>query len=547
MKTPFTLNGVTFNDGDYISLSLPQPAGNSTLNSLSTYSDFPNSPAPPLPNLGPLYLSSTQFSVRFKLPPTNSLTYPNYASEVSSTQRRDFTSTATPNQFSFTEIARKEGTMVNDAVFTTQKVFRVNAETTYNDGSTPSNVPSGVVATRYYSVDRPKDPVNCSTDFRLCLEFHENDYIALRSVNGRYFHLKSCYDAATGSRRSGVPNRNPENLVLTLTTEPSELYSAQWRVYLASNATSTIVLQNRQTGTFLSMASGNSSVATVELHSYGEQGFNYLSRPGAYTDNPQTQKSGWYDLFGQPYNRALTAPTRIGAEMTIAKIAETTCDASINPMYSLCKPSDDAVKVGLRARCSSGDMPTTPTCRTFLIGQNDAVADIIESYCGSHPNDRELCGCKNIWEYKGLIDYIGLSNEPVGLIPDCNVLACTTNRTTAWHASSKQVTCQQAVCAQGVSIGTSINSGLKVNQSCNIQQNVDANVTGAAGPSDLYALGVLQRVTEFFSGITVVRVLMLMVVYLVVTALLTLVSPEQSFTVPMSIFLMFLICIPLTS
>lgn len=459
---PFTINGVTFNDGDYINLFTPQAQivnGPPTIGTNYAMND-PSS-------LGNLYINSGKYALSINAPGQKTQSYTTYAVNNAHTDYSSYNIALRGNpQVSSQNLG--DTTMISDATLApTMCLYQQRQKLTYV-GPYPDR---GQVTPESYDRQNLVANISNNNEYRLCLEFHKDNYIALRSVNGLYLHMMNTYDLNSTYR--SVANKEPANIVATFTNKPSSYFTAQWKVFVGAN--NSVQLQNRGSGTFLALGAGQQSWSNIQYYTAGFGEFNYITKTAATTyDNTyqNAMKGEWWELIMQPYWRLIGNNPTNGTAFTIFKGTQS-CDPVNNPTNSLCMSSlnnnqdpTSAISNGLQNFCAIGDLPTTTNCQGWIVNQKSNVSALINNYCQANPNDLSLCACVNTWPFRGLMDYISFSTNPVGLIPKCNVTECARNTDSCWHPTNEP-SCDQQVCVQGLAIKSVVSSQINVNQNCN--------------------------------------------------------------------------------
>ena len=320
----------------------------------------------------------------------------------------------------------------------------------------------------------------------LCVELHDDDYMALRTPAGKYLHLLPA-GQADSSTVSGPKNQLPQSLVLSFSSLPSSQYTAQWSVYLMNGSANQIVLQNRATDTCLTMDSNNRQVATDYIFyqlnpNVGQQFlFNYIRHNGVdgparlYYNNYTSMFAQWWDSYIQQYYR-LTGTSTIeqvntNSIFTITK-KSLPCNIGLNPLSPTCSSSSlattgDAVAAILNI-CRTGNNFSTPACKSWAIANPDQAADAVLTYFQNHPNDTTFGGCQNIWGFRELIDYLSLTTPPTTLYAKCNLKQCQPDY--AWKSTAQiKNSCVQQICAQGINFNGNVSDTTidKITQNCN--------------------------------------------------------------------------------
>ena len=354
----------------------------------------------------------------------------------------------------------------------------------------------------------------------LCVELHDDDYMALRSPTGKYLHLLPA-GQADASTLSGVRNQVPQSLVLSFSDLPSNQYTAQWSVYLISGAKSQVVLLNRGTNTCLTLddkrqISANWVYYECIPNKAGTQQFfyNYIysnNAPSArlYYDGYTTMYAQWWDTYMQQYYRLTGSATidQAGGKtvFTMKRVAINTCIPGLNPLNSVCISSkndaDSAIAAAIVQTCRRGDMFTTPSCQTWAIANPDLAQDAVLTYCTNNPNDLTFCGCQNMWPFTELRDYLSLTTPPTVVYAECNLMQC--QPASAWKSTSQKIRqCVQSICAQGINFnGTISDSTIRIKQDCTFNNNTptssdggDKNTTQMTSPF----LILLNQVNELY-------------------------------------------------
>lgn len=491
LTTPLIINNVTYNDGDYVNISLPMPNLN-TISGTPMDGDFANLTGP---NYGATFgnqtisLQGSAYKMQYS-PAPQTFTYNTYdtsGAQTSYEQTGTGTMSITPKLYQSND---GSSTMLSDATMAPQQAFLIT-----RCKATPSgNVNNGAaIAGTYQQSDSEvqNTTISLSSDTRIILEYQLNNYVALRGVNGQYLHMKSVYTYDDPVMQGVLPNDNVKGVTLTYSSDPSELLSAQWQFYQTSNGSNTnIVLCNRGTGLYLNLQNANMAgqtpIATARYYGTGTVGINVISKYAAtYYGNGWTQQAEYWEYVGQPYWRLNATSTSTNAsQFTISRVAISTCDASTSPTNTQClaKSSDPGVYQAIFNYCSQGNLGLCATCSAFFVTAGSAAAVPVNNVCERHPNDMTLCACVNYppvyWE---IIELLRINNT--SFLPQCNASACAQGLgTTSWVANL--ISCISRICIQGLDLsGSNITIG-NVNQNCALGSGTAASNTTTPNTND---------------------------------------------------------------
>jgi hypothetical protein len=527
LTTPFTINGVQYNDGDYITLqsaSPPVPYNQLPNNVQDTMSNYTR---PDQSTMGPFYIGAggnysfnpqlagakirydqhslsngnknlNTYWIQYVWDPTTGEWSP--SAEGNNTPPNVPPSTQTEFQYD-----KGETIFVSDAHAGQAQALHMRRSIT----AWQQPGPSDNLDTPQTKWDRQDIVDNTSAQYNtaLILELHADNYIALRNQQGLYFHMMQRVNVMS-STYSGAAN----DYIVTFSNAPSQLATAQWRVF--TTASGGICLQNRASSTFLSVDSAATFVQRYfELFAVGNQNaISHTSGSIFYTNNYVDQIIYFQEFYGQNIFRVLgtgtTSPSDALAEQNknfiISKVTGLGCQISNNPTNSACiNSADPAVKDAILSFCSAGDLAVTPACRSWLINNPSLATTAVSNYCSANPNDSVMCACTTLWPYRGIIDYIATGNaQSVGFETLCNVKECSTNRTTAWHPAN-ETSCQIQVCVQGLEIDSVVKSQVTVNQTCNFPSSGSGSTptpVPTPGTTLSTAEQLLELVMELFTS-----------------------------------------------
>lgn len=546
LESPYVIGGVTIQDGDYITLSISD-LNNTGLSSAFGSPSFNNviynvsSGTAPQVQIGvssnanyagqsaqtrtvsltqnldrTLYVSNDVYTLKPAIQqPT--ITYDNNSTSNATT---GYTYTPNPYTQTYTDPPKSNVTSYtsapgsSDVVMAPTSINFVRAQNWYVSGY-PDNgaVPDPSLTLASGNTNALPMLTNGSSTVGktttqpplLCVELHDDDYMALRTPSGKYLHLLPA-GQADSSTSPGPMNLVPQGLVLSFSSLPSSQYTAQWSVYLMNGSTSQVVLQNRATDTCLTLDNSNRQVAAdyifYQLNPNVGQQFifdyiysNNVQGPARLYYNAYTSMfAQWWDTYTQQYYRLTGTSTidQVGtnAIFTITKLT-LPCSIGLNPLSPTCINSTSTLKDGQAAAailniCASGDMFRTPACQTWALTNPDQAAEAVLTYLQNNPNDTTFGGCQNIWAFRELIDYLSLTTPPTTLYAECNLKQC--QPASAWKSTAqKNRTCVQQICAQGVNFNGTVSDSTisNVTQNCTFNNGTATSSDPSSGGSQM--------------------------------------------------------------
>lgn len=292
-------------------------------------------------------------------------------------------------------------------------------------------------------------------------------YLLLRGDNtSDYLHMLPLQNINSNS------NSPKTNLMPAWRSDlKSTAYTAHWIPYSIQNSSS-ILFQNRAYGLFLCV--DTSSVAPITFY---QNNFSFASRRNFYPpsrsgnfdqrNNTIYQATTYFDMFAQPVYRmrAVNLTEALGnqnAQFTVTKWTtdDNTADFIKNPIGSAAltqanlTPTANVSGLTMSQRindfCSVGLNGLTDSCIQWAVSQNALAAGWVPNVCARFPNDRTLCGCQNIQQYYGIINYIQVATgSQQSWLPYCNASACA-NQSMAWRPPNLNIKCESQTCIQAI-------------------------------------------------------------------------------------------------
>lgn len=572
LTTPLVINSVTYNDGDYIQLSLPIPASDTVPNYRGIVNTT-NTPAYFDSNIyAPVYSNQTQISIIGNSQYHLAASIPQYSQSITyydtSGAQTNYGATGTGNiqatpqlQYSGADgyaYMGKDAVMApSQAAYFTETIMSANGSISRGNAMTDT----------YQSSDNVTNiqAINTLSDVRLVLEYHGDDLVALRSVDGLYLHMKNVYTMSSNSSIKGVvPNIFPQALTVTYSSEPSELPSAQWHFYQSQSSTN-VILYNRGYQCYLQLQNAGmqpqTNLALTRYSGAGSANINVISKLAAtYYGNGWVQNARWISTVMQPYWRLnATSTLSQASSFRATRIPLQGCDVNVSPSSTACisllgsNTGNVTVVPALMQFCSSGDLAFTPNCQTFILNQNESASALVNASCSRHPNNMELCACVNYKPpYYEVIELLRLNNT--SFLPQCNASDCATNvGVLAWV--SQIISCVSKICIQGINL---TGTGVKVNNvnfNCDVGSGTSGSDTTApistgATPSITDTISKVVEVTNLFlrrstasmNYFTIfVSVLIFCFIYLILTTTNININPIGSVGVFLITFLLFFI------
>lgn len=578
LKSPYVVGSQTINDGDYISLGITAPSTPDISFSITSTANYTgqSSVSRTVSSSGSadkqLYVSTTNFTgapTGWPQPTLQCHDYivePNPGFPYNLNDRGLATNTITNSPTITTLSTSNVGS--SDVVAAPQTGTFMSASNWFVDNypnrgkvTDPSKTLTVDAATNTFSSSNYSAiDSNNRTPPVLCVELHANDYLALRGTNGKYLHLLP-YTEADNTTFSNT-NAIPSNLVLSFSDLPSDLYTAQWSLYLANSTTRQVVLVNRASNTCLTLGT-SLGLASQQAYIYNNAVlFNYVYGNGA-AGNSELFYNNYVHFYAQFWSKFGQYSYRLKGDVALADVASSAtnncvftlslmnpvssvCSLDVNPTNTNCSSQPNYSK-RMISFCQTGDLLSTPVCKTWAINNAVDSANIVAAYCRRYPGDESLCGCINYdTRYHELIQLLAApsatSTQGTSLLPQCNVPACAQYKGTSAWASASQLssTCITKICIQGITLGDNAAIG-NTTQDCVFGSDSNASNSDDTGSSgfDLIALitpilstvsSYLTKLIAYITPLSIMSSLLIAFVVLFVCLVFLNMEPARAFT-----------------
>lgn len=577
LKSPYVVGSQTINDGDYITLGITAPATPDISFSVTSTANYTGQPAlsRTVSASGSadkqLYVSTTSFTGTSASWPQPTLQCNDYIVEPNpgfpyNYKNRGLVTNTITNSPTITTLSTSN-VGLSDVVAAPQTGTFMSASDWYVDNYPNRGKPrepskelsttaasNNALSSNYSAIDP-----NSKTAPVLCVELHANDYFALRGTNGKYLHLLP-YTEADSTTFSNT-NAIPSNLVLSFSDLPSDLYTAQWSLYLANSTTRQVVLVNRASNTCLTLGS-NLGLTSQQAYIYNNAVlFNYVYGNGAAGDS-ELYYNNYVRFIAQFWSKFGQYSYRLKGDVALADVASSAtstciftlslmnpvsvCSLDVNPTNTNCSSQPNYSK-RMISFCQTGDLLSTPVCKTWAINNAVDSANIVAAYCRRYPGDQSLCGCINYdTKYHELIQLLAApsatSTRGTSLLPQCNVPECAQYKgTTAWASASQlSSTCITKICIQGITLGDNAAIG-NTTQDCVFGSDSNASNSDDDGGSsfDIIALltpflstvsSYLTKLIAYITPLTIMSSLLIAFVVLFVCLVFFNMEPARAFT-----------------